>query len=332
MEMFESTTCGSFSVTATRNVASARWNAPCELSSAALQWEGSSTRNKRGRGVECVACSTSAAKEAPPSLPRSPCMSLETAATSKFECWCPSCTSGSAMHFRAECRVSRCLKASADSKMMNPASDTYWATCCQAAGSPNHSAGMLPLPIKLRSSPKTAQRDFSKARWISFASSKAASCSASPGAPRRAPLPRPRPAARAASGACFSTLSAAHFRKNTATLAAVRTPCKASLSFCLAEPDFNFSASPTIRREASTRRSTSLGRVASSSLGHACSSAKISEKCCSEAMARPPEERSFPTRPSKALPACCWDHSSTGGRSCAQSLSSPGCASNSSGL
>jgi len=157
-EMFASTTCGKRSVTATKNWASARWNAPCEESSPALQCPGSSTKKRRGKGVVCASSKASAAKDAPASVLRKPCINFETVATSKFECWCPSCKSGSAMQRKDSCRVSRCFKASLLSRTWKPASDTHWATDCHEEGSPIHNQGMPPLPTKLETSMSSAQR------------------------------------------------------------------------------------------------------------------------------------------------------------------------------
>mmetsp|Transcript_67830 Transcript_67830/g.219164 ORF Transcript_67830/g.219164 Transcript_67830/m.219164 type:complete len:234 (-) Transcript_67830:466-1167(-) len=223
--MFESTTWGSRSATATRKAPRARWKAPCDVSSEGLQCCASSTRTRRGSGVLCASASASAANGAAPSPPRRPCRSLETVATSRLECWCPSWSKGSVMHRSAACRGSRCFKTSALSRTRKPASETAWATCCHAPGSPLQSHGIPPLLSRFASSPSTAPRCRSRAFCISRASSAEASCScASAVPPRRAPLPRPRPrpGATASPELCRSTRSAIHRKKKAATFDTVR--------------------------------------------------------------------------------------------------------------
>mmetsp|Transcript_35056 Transcript_35056/g.88351 ORF Transcript_35056/g.88351 Transcript_35056/m.88351 type:complete len:367 (-) Transcript_35056:52-1152(-) len=333
--MLASTTCGSRSVAATRKEARERWKAPWEESSAPLQCCGSSTKKSRGSGVVCAKSRASAAKGAPPSPLRRPCMSFETVATSRFECWWPSCRSGSEMQRSERLRVSLCFMASVLSKMMNPASDTLCATCCQAAGSLCQSQAMGPLPTSAASSKSVAQRSRSKAFCASLASSMEASCASLAAAPRRLPLPprpRPRPPI-GASDCCFTTRSAAQRRKNTDTFDAVRRSLPASLSFCFEEFfALSLATSPCTRRAASTRRSTTLGRIGSSTRGHAWRRAKRRENDSSPATSKPPDLSRRPMRESSALFACCWVHSSTGGKSWAHKRPSLGCASNSSGL
>mmetsp|Transcript_97883 Transcript_97883/g.253192 ORF Transcript_97883/g.253192 Transcript_97883/m.253192 type:complete len:355 (+) Transcript_97883:4170-5234(+) len=329
--------CGKRSATATRNCAIARWKAPCEVSSEPVQRCVSSTRNERGSAVLCARSSASAANGAPPSPPRRPCVSFEVVATSRFECWWPSCSSGSPTQRSAICRVSRCFSVSGLSSARKPASDTACATCCHAAGSPIQSDGIAPFVMVLASSQRTEQRCRSSAFCASFASSTEAS--ASWPAPRPAPfLPRPRPLPPTSTSCFFITRSAAQRRKKTATLAAMRASRPASWSFFCSfafvagSLAFRRLASAAILRAASVSRSTTRGLMPSSTRGQAWRSAKIRQKDSSSARSQPLDCSSRPIRASSEAPISSMDWSSTAGRSEAQRRPSAGCASSSSGL
>mmetsp|Transcript_42811 Transcript_42811/g.115053 ORF Transcript_42811/g.115053 Transcript_42811/m.115053 type:complete len:200 (-) Transcript_42811:187-786(-) len=199
------------------------------------------------------------------------------------------------MHLMAACLVSRLFSISWLSSTRKPASETAWAACWKAAGSPIHSHGMAPLPSRPTSSPSALHRCLSATFAASLASSADISCpSPSALAP---PLPRPRPR-RAPTVSALSrrnSRSAAQRKKKMQTLQAVRASRAAlSIFVCsfLLEPTV-FSAflaratSAPTRRAASASRSTMRGPTPSSRRGHACKSAKTSEKGSSSASAYP---------------------------------------------